>query len=380
VGDQAPEREAFRLPDRLLFAVKQAAFAKLMLFHQISAVKRFSPFYILGFALVLFGCAPGRTPHTQRAFYFWRTVFDLSAADQKELTDLGITKLYARFFDVVFNTGTGKTAPVGDIRFKMLPAPDLEIIPVVFIANQALLETPDSLADTLAAAVYRRIRALGRSLKPINEIQLDCDWSANTKDKYFGMLKFLKSKCGKELRLSATIRLHQVKYANRTGIPPVDRGMLMFYNMGKAADLKTHNSIYDPQTAAAYLSGFASYPLPLDVALPCFSWLVVIQNGHLTHLINDVEELELDGNPHLELSPNDGFRVKENFEFRNVFLLKGEQLRVEKTDAAICDQAAKQIAPFLKDSALSVAIFHLKKNKYKQDEKKDLETVYRRFD
>jgi hypothetical protein len=342
-------------------------------------VKRFFPFLILGFFVFLSGCGPRKPPHTQRAFYFWRTVFDLSPNEQNELIELGVTRLYTRFFDVVYNDEKDKTEPAGDIRFKTLPGPGLEIIPVVFITNEAIQETPDYLADTLAAAIYKRIRAR-KGLQAFHEIQLDCDWTAATREKYFEVLTYLKAKCGKAVRLSATIRLHQVKYADRTGVPPVDRGMLMFYNMGKAADLKTHNSIYDPQTAATYLTGFASYPLPLDVALPCFSWLVVIQNGHLSHLINDVEELDLDGNPNLEIMADGGFQVREGFEFRNVYLLKGERLRVEKTDATLCDQAAKQIAPFLKASTRSVAIFHLKKNKYKQDEKKDLETVYRRFD
>ena len=45
--------------------------------------------------------------------------------------------------------------------------------------------------------------------------------------------------------MSATIRLHQVKYRADTGVPPVDRGMLMAYNLLPPDQAGERSSILD---------------------------------------------------------------------------------------------------------------------------------------
>jgi hypothetical protein len=65
-----------------------------------------------------------------------------------------------------------------------------------------------------------------------------------------------------------------VKYRERTGVPPVDRGMLMFYNMGRFSADPEARAIFDLESARRYLARISSYPLPLDLALPMWSWTV----------------------------------------------------------------------------------------------------------
>ncbi|WP_449399704.1 hypothetical protein [Chryseobacterium wanjuense] len=60
-------------------------------------------------------------------------------------------------------------------------------------------------------------------LKTSNEIQIDCDWTAGIRDDYFKFLKELKKVSGKEI--TCTLRLHQVKDKNLTGIPPVEKSI-----------------------------------------------------------------------------------------------------------------------------------------------------------
>ena len=81
-------------------------------------------------------------------------------------------------------------------------------------------------------------------------------------------------------QLSATIRLHQVKYREETGVPPVDYGVLMYYNMGHISAMGA-NSIYDRSTALRYLGKLREYPLPLDIALPMFAWGVHSADGQV---------------------------------------------------------------------------------------------------
>ncbi len=74
-------------------------------------------------------------------------------------------------------------------------------------------------------------------------LQIDCDWTTKTAPKYFYFLQQIREKLDAHedggtfaslAMLSATIRLHQVKYPEKSGMPPVDKGVLMFYNMGES--------------------------------------------------------------------------------------------------------------------------------------------------
>ena len=338
-------------------------------------------FLFLSIHLFLAGCSQKRQRKVIPAFYYWKTVFDLDSATQMQLSANGIKRIYLRYFDVVTDKIIRSAVPAGDIHFATRPQRGLSVIPVVYVANEALLHTPDSLCHKLALNLWSRISETGKpvSLPAPAEIQIDCDWSPETREKYFNILRDLQLLCGKACLLSVTVRLHQLKYAEKTGIPPVARGMLMFYNMGKLSDPETQNSIYDPQLAARYLSGFNSYPLPLDVALPWFSWAVVMENHHVTHLVSDISEADLD-QAEFRKTGEGHFTVLRGCKLRNVYLFQGETVRIENADSRLCDKAAKQIAPYLDSPEIHVAVFHFKKNQYTEYEKKVFEGVFHRFD
>ena len=57
------------------------------------------------------------------------------------------------------------------------------------------------------------------------------------------------------------------------GVPPVSRGVLMYYNMSEAGDFKTSNHILDLEVAGRYHVHFDDYPIPLDLALLCIDKL-----------------------------------------------------------------------------------------------------------
>jgi hypothetical protein len=128
----------------------------------------------------------------------------------------------------------------------------------------------------------------------VRELQIDCDWTDLTRAAFFDFVTELRVLVHREgALLSATIRLHQVKYRERTGVPPVDRGMLMFYNMGGiTADADTR-SIFDRARAESYLARLPEYPLPLDAALPIWSWTVHTRGDRVVGLLQSTDPAEL---------------------------------------------------------------------------------------
>ncbi len=80
----------------------------------------------------------------------------------------------------------------------------------------------------MAALLQRQSNEAGTP--PPREIQIDCDWTERTRNAYFQLLTALKREPFLQGKiLSATIRLHQVKYVQRSGIPPADRGRVCFF-------------------------------------------------------------------------------------------------------------------------------------------------------
>ena len=136
--------------------------------------------------------------------------------------------------------------------------------------------------------------------------------------KYFTLIEQIKQLTEiNNIEITTTIRLHQVKFFNKTGVPPIKRGMLMFYNMSDVSNMKTRNSIYDEVLAKKYLINFDKYPLDLDVVMPAFSWACWFRNGKLKNLINDVKAKDIEENLNFVKEDKNIFRVTKEI------LLKG---------------------------------------------------------
>lgn len=310
---------------------------------------------------LLLSCKPGTDRQVSPAFYYWKSVFKLSDDVRESLDRGGVKKLYIRFFDVVWEDTKGPV-PVAPVEFRTPVPQAFEVVPTVYITNQTLVKIAPGEVERLADRIYEKIsqQLLRAGVKDVREIQLDCDWTLATRDKYFGLLKaFRKSAEGR--KLSATIRLHQVKFAGKTGVPPVDRGLLMFYNMGSLKDTSTANSIYDTGTAQKYLSGFDEYPLPLDVGLPAYSWGVLIRRGKVVNLIYDADRGLLGRDRRFrEIRPGK-FRAEQAVSLNHIPLLPGDIVRMEEVGPDLCLEAAALISPYLKSDTLTVSLFHLDK-------------------
>ena len=128
--------------------------------------------------------------------------------------------------------------------------------------------------------------------------------------------------------MSCTVRLYQYKYPDITGIPPVDKGVLMYYNMGDLLSYEETNSILNNDIGKQYL-GYGEYPVPLDFALPNFSWTLLYQYGEMKQILLRIDESELRDTNLFKLQENAYYLVKEDTLFNDVFLRAGSELRHE---------------------------------------------------
>jgi hypothetical protein len=336
---------------------------------------------MIGLVFLLFACQAPAPP--QRAFYHWQTHLQISAAESQRLQALRITRLYTKFFDVDWDAQLGQIVPLASIQIDTQHLAYLEIVPVIFITNRTWdhLESTDQVQELLERILHKIEQvAAGLDFNKIKEIQIDSDWTSSTRRVYFTFLAQLKQALAVQSRLlSVTIRLHQCKYPQRTGVPPADRGMLMLYNVGKLEEWSENNSIFSSQAALAY-APLPAYPLPLDLALPAFSWGVLFREGEMIRLLNELRAEDLRGDVRFrEIAPQ-RFRVQKSTYLEGHYLYAGDLLRIETCGKAEL-LAAARFAHGQKSAAQPrwLALYHLHPRLFKALDYAALEDVFAVF-
>lgn len=311
----------------------------------------------------IFGCRTNSTKNTQTtpAFYHWQTHLSLSETEKNYLSELAITKIYPKFFDVDWDFNQKAPTALATLILSQALPEDLTIVPTIFITNRTFLQiSPNDLPD-LAQKIVQKLQGqmveIGQHR--VTEIQFDCDWNKTTQLKYFSLLKWIKKELPEEIELSATIRLHQIKYAKKTGVPPVKRGMLMYYNMGEVQNQTTQNSILDNAIGQKYIAQLSQYPLPLDVALPLFQWGVLFRNNRMIKLLNQLSESELADNQRFIKKDKNHWQVVKSTYLNGVYLYKGDEIRLEKSAFSDLKTAAELLSKQLKKEDRNIVFYHL---------------------
>ncbi len=292
---------------------------------------------------LLAGCRP-EPPAPGVAFYHWET--RLQAADST-LRSAGAERLYIKVFDVGWKDG--KAQPAALLEADSLPR-DVESVPVVFITNEVFTHSTDELAGELLGLLARRFPG------PYPELQIDCDWTAGTRDAYFAFLERLRELAA--VPVSCTVRLHQYRDREQQGIPPVDRVVLMAYNTGDLDRWDTENSILDPAIVDDYVEATPPYPLPLDLAVPAYDWAVVYRRDRLAYLINEppLEELS-DSSRFTRLSPT-RYRVARSTYYGNLYLYQDDRLRLEAVTRREAESIAADLWPRIAHAGSRYIIYY----------------------
>lgn len=357
---------------------------------------------ILLLLLLAFGC----TAESQgtRSFYFWKGTPSDAGWDDSTARTLSVDHFYIHFLDVDWSEAAGEPVPrfTANFSYNTFYAEN-DYTPVVFITPRTFermtdAAAPDSLAARLARKLTRmtadleerhitaaaqriqypdystmsdystasaRVQARRDSLKAAlqkarvafpAEIQIDCDWTAGTRERYFAFLKALKARTpGKEV--SVTVRLYPYQYRRKLGVPPVDRGMLMAYNLSPVTSATTTNSILDVADLKKYLGGKA-YPLPLDIALPLFRWSAWQRDGTLQGLLHNSKPDKWD-TTYVRRMDNRGtqYRVIRDTVVGQQYLRAGDVLRDERVSSEMLEAAASLLRSEVK-GIRRTAFFH----------------------
>ncbi len=335
-------------------------------------------FIFLIYATFFTACRPKTT--TTHSFYLWRSNTSLSSKEILTLHNLHITKLYLHFFDVVRDKETGYIIPTAAVKVDSKSLSNFELIPVVYFDNSALNNMKSSDAEVLSKRIVTYTNNLcGKDSIVYNEFQLDCDWNESTKATYFQIIQNTKALMPGKI-ISSTIRLHQVKYRNITGIPPADRGTLMFYNMGDFNPGNDDNSILNLEESEKYITTLDDYPLPLDVALPVYEWSVIFRYNKPVSIIHRTGTEELKNLPGIRQLHENSFIADTSTWFHSEYIKQNDIIKTETVTFDQLKKAASLLRRHLKNENRTVILFDLEEkniNRIKQDE---ILSVFNTFD
>lgn len=321
-------------------------------------------------------------PEVHRGMYYWKTSYRLSPYETQRFQQLQISRLYLRCFDVGFDKAAGISKPIAIVRLPDVMPPNLEIVPVVFITEDVLRNLNSTNTKVLATHINKLLEQLcnNAGIQPV-EIQIDADWTSSNREAYFMLLQLLRqSPYFIHKTLSCTIRLHQIKYSVSSGYPPVDKGMLMVYNLGNLRQPGDHNSIFNAALAKDYLSKVSSYPIDLDFALPIFDWVLWFRNNTFKGIVREVSLEHIKSSPLFKLKKESRYTCITDTFWQGYDFRRGDEVRLEKPDLAGLKDVANYLNRQRKDSTFQVVLFHadsLLLTKYPNDE---LEEIFDAFD
>ena len=294
------------------------------------------------------------------AFYYWKTTLSPSDEALSILKTTHANPLYIRFFDVDWKPGQG-AVPVSPLQIDASSSLPASIIPVVFITNRTMINIDSKDIDTLAGRMLRKIDFIAHHFPAtIQEIQLDCDWSATSRQHFFSLLESLQKRVqGQNITISSTLRLHQYRYPNKTGIPPVSKVMLMLYNMGDVGDPEETNSILNIDEARSYIEGGSAYPLPLDIAVPIFGWGALFREGKLINLLKGLKGFELADSLRFHKIDENHFEVVKSTYLNGVYLYKDDQIRLEDVPVELLFKTIPLLRKVINQPKTCIAFYHL---------------------
>jgi hypothetical protein len=344
-----------------------------------SRVKKPAAIILLIAWVFSYGCQDSKS-EIQRSFYHWKTTFSPTEYERWALKTLHVNRLYIKYFDVDWPEHERQAVPVGKVQFAALP--ESEVIPTVFITTRAIRKSGDSGSTELADRIHQLVLRLHPDGLPApREIQIDCDWTQGTRSAYFALLRRLRQRLDRTgTRLSATIRLHQLKYAKLTGIPPVHRGVLMFYNMGDLDDPEETNSILSVPEGSRYLYDALDYELPLDAALPIFAWGVLIRRDTPIALLHNLREETARNVPWFRFAEPRLIHVDSSHYFSGRYLQRGDRIRLEQVDSKELMSAAKLIDDRLRVEHRSLILYQLDSTALSSYRISLLDSVYSRLE
>lgn len=344
------------------------------------------PLLILAICLLYLGissCKRENNLKIERAFYYWKNE-NIDDALMKNVQSINVKKIYFKIFEVDYSETRGNFPYNKNnyINYNYREKDSISIVPTIFIRNEIFKfnnnESLDLLADNIVFLVnkYCNDNFYNREKINFDEIQIDCDWTKSTKEKYFYLLKKIKTISGK--KLSCTLRLYPYAYSDIMGVPPVDKVSLMCYNLISPLSEKAKNSILDISELKKYLTKKVKYPVHIDLALPLFYWTQLYQNNQFSGLMDlDAKQIKSFTKPAEQFWYD---VIKDTAIGYRYFLREGDKIKCEEVSLQTLKAALNVIEKNVAlNNNVTISFFDLDKSIFNKYSNEEINAIYNRL-
>ena len=128
---------------------------------------------------------PKEVAEAQNAVYYWRTELRLDSTERAFVNRHRVRRVYCRYFDVVMSDSV--PMPNATITFTDSLPGDIEIVPTVYITEDCMHRRHKGLAGKLVKRIIQMNET--NDIKGVREIQIDCDYTARSRQVYYDFLK-----------------------------------------------------------------------------------------------------------------------------------------------------------------------------------------------
>ncbi|MFB6457928.1 hypothetical protein ACE38W_21840 [Chitinophaga sp. Hz27] len=302
--------------------------------------------WLLTAFLIIAGCSP---EPKKPGIYFWDQVyFPLTQKAKLPIDSFG--SLYLRYFDVTWNATYNAAVPMPVYMYEYSDSSfygNAILIPVIHIENAVLEKTPFDSILPLALNIIQKTETISRNILTKTkkewgrEIQYDCEWTPDTKEKYWELLKYLTgNQYGKQL--TVTVTLAAFKDRTAYGIPPVTGAMLKCYDYGDTARPVTANANLELEKLKTYFTDTSVYPLPLGMQFPVAARFNLYRNGAFMGVPNLQSNIMSNGNLFM---PTDGgsYILGADTTWAGTILKKGDLLKKAIIDPGVLANAVRYL-------------------------------------
>jgi len=314
----------------------------------------------------------------------WRNSHWMDGGEEQAIRSNGIQRVYMKVLDIDWNSANG-AHPVSTVHIPQQWRSyygsqgewtgRVELVPCIYITNNTFLKLDDQGTVDLARNLLRKLRMERPAL--IRGVMLDCDWTAKTKARFFRLTRIMNDSL--DVPLTVTIRLHHYAQPGKTGVPPADRGMLMPYNVGRITEPGNVNSIFDRATAEPYFKNKKSYPLPLDIGLPAFSWGVQFRKGAFVGILSEIQMQQMMSSGMLNGPTRGTLQVVNENDVLGPGLHLGDEIRVEELTPAVIAQVTELARTAVNSDTLAVVYFEASAATFQRMQPEEVRAGFARF-
>ncbi len=320
--------------------------------------------YFLGLvALMSIVCCADDTERADiklEGLHCWNTSWDDSLMNLKSIQEF--ETYYVHVFDVDKEKNISEPIP-SFILDTIITKPDKNYIPIAYLTTEAFeWYIENGKIEILADRINGLLVLLSQKFNySFSKFILDYDWRRSDQEYYFNLVNFLRDKLKeRNVTLSVSLRLHQLRLSEEMKAPPVEEVYLMCYNMGNFRAASTKNSIYDPKDFEIYAKNIGSYPAKIEYILPVYDHVILFRQGKFEGLMMQISNSDLEHETDLFLRQADNFyKVKTDVKFKDYSLHKGDEIKYETVDDKDIKHMIKVINEEEEDS-IFLSIFDLK--------------------